>query len=356
MSLGFSASFLSQLHAWASHLLAVEAKGQKCVSDDPRNASALKPRPAKSQGRCIAALVLKVNDLLDFNPAVVGAGPTKAPGKLCRGTIWDVSGRGMCWEVGWVHPACTQELAGSAGHVPRPVGPRGQAAAAEHVPSPVLVAMQSLFAAAAGLGSPCPVSSRCSRITMCMVSLQRFLSAFFAAERLSCLACSCGEMLASGLAAGALGSLLLQQLLLLSGPGPCFLHSPLLKTVSSYCPWAVFHTGEQCLGCFNVLFGCQASQCCPNTFPLRSSAVGRYPALAEHPMPGAAPGSAALTPWLWGEPAQQHPPAMAELRSPEIWGRLPGAVRVLQAGGALPSTLAGRGRGQSQAQGGGVCP
>lgn len=105
-------------------------------------------------------------------------GPPK-PLASCAEVRFDVSGRGMCWEVGWVHPACMQEPAGSAGHVPHPMGPQGQAAAAEHVPLPMPVAMRSLFAAAAGLGSPCPVSSRCSRITTCMVSLQRFLSPFF---------------------------------------------------------------------------------------------------------------------------------------------------------------------------------
>lgn len=75
---GLVSSLLSQLHAQASSLLAVGAKGQKRVSDDPTNASALKPKAAKSQDRCIAALVFKVNDLLDFNPAVAGAGLSKA--------------------------------------------------------------------------------------------------------------------------------------------------------------------------------------------------------------------------------------------------------------------------------------
>ena len=75
----------SQLQARVSRLSAMEAKGQKHVSDDPTNASALKPRAAKSQD--IAALVFKVNDLLGFNPAVAGTGLSRAPGKLCRGMI-----------------------------------------------------------------------------------------------------------------------------------------------------------------------------------------------------------------------------------------------------------------------------
>lgn len=77
----------SRLHAQASRLLAMEAKGQRHVSDDPTNASALKPRAAKSQDRCLAMLVFKVNDFLDFNPAVAGAGFSRAPGKPCRGMI-----------------------------------------------------------------------------------------------------------------------------------------------------------------------------------------------------------------------------------------------------------------------------
>lgn len=85
----------------------------------------------------------------------------------------------MCCGVGWVHPAREQELAGSVGHVPVPVWPRGQAAAAEHVLLPMPVAMRSLFAAAAGLGGSCQVSSRCSRVTMCVVSLQCLLLPFF---------------------------------------------------------------------------------------------------------------------------------------------------------------------------------
>lgn len=65
--------------ARASRLLATEAKGQKLLSDDPTNASALKPSAAKSQDRCIAALLFKVHDLLGFNPAVVGSWALQSP-------------------------------------------------------------------------------------------------------------------------------------------------------------------------------------------------------------------------------------------------------------------------------------
>lgn len=59
--------------ALASRSLAAEAKGRKLLSDDPTNASALKPSAAKSQDRRIAALLFKVHDLLGVNPAVVGS-------------------------------------------------------------------------------------------------------------------------------------------------------------------------------------------------------------------------------------------------------------------------------------------
>lgn len=76
---------------------------------------------------------------------------------------------------------------------------------------------------------------------------------FFSAGRFSWSVCNHGEMLACRLVAGALGSLLLQQLLLPSGPGPHFPRSLPLETVSLHCPWAVLLKEEQCLGCRSVL-------------------------------------------------------------------------------------------------------
>lgn len=119
------------------------------------------------------------------------------------------------------------------------------------------------------------------------VLLVTFFFFFFSAGRFSWSVCNHGEMLACRLVAGALGSLLLQQLLLPSGPDPHFPHSLPLETVSLHCPWAALLKEEQCLGCRSVLFGCQVSQRCPTTFPLRFLAAGCCPPLAEHPMAGA---------------------------------------------------------------------
>nr|XP_021144283.1 matrix-remodeling-associated protein 7 isoform X4 [Columba livia] len=60
--------------ARASRLLATEAKGRKLLSDDPTNASALKPSAAKSQDRCIAALLFKI--------PTVGASSGSSPGHM----------------------------------------------------------------------------------------------------------------------------------------------------------------------------------------------------------------------------------------------------------------------------------
>lgn len=144
------------------------AKGQQHVCDDPTNASALRPGAAKRRGRWIAALLFKVNDLLDFNP-----GLSRAPGKLCPGMIQMCRGRGCA--VAGLGPWCPQAAAGTERSQPCVAPGLGSCRPAR----PLGSAMRSLFAAAAGRSGPCQVSSRCSRIMTCTAPCSAASRLFF---------------------------------------------------------------------------------------------------------------------------------------------------------------------------------
>lgn len=242
------------------------AKGQQHVCDDPTNASALRPGAAKRRGRWIAALLFKVNDLLDFNPGLSGA-----PGKLWPGMIQMCRGRGCA--VAGLGPWCPQAAAGTE---------RSQPCVAPGLGNEIFVCRSSW--------SERPVSSLLQMLPDNDMhgSLQCCFSPFFnffffssPAGRFSWPVCA-GEMLICGLLDRALRPFLLQLFL------P---HSQLLRILPAFF-----------LGCASysravpeVLW---CSLCCPSP-----------PVLSQH-----------LVPPCFG---QQHPLAMAGLRALKF-GAAPG--------------------------------